>query len=284
MGKGIFGATTIIPDSIGWANCKATISMTLKHGKCEKYSLNGRYTHSHLKHTISQHPTTDVTFHVFCIAPFVPPARSVWVMKAWPTFKTRRPTKNPQSWLIEVFQWRIFILPSMKLAPKNGGGIGGIQSHCQPGFSWNVCGWAITVDICRYLILPSMVCLKLSEGCGLRWHEHWHLGSVYFQKNLKKINISVFSCWCFAGVFWKSHCRTFSVETRNMCWKPMKINMEPKTTQLKFGTSSSKLPFLDSVLVFGESRWTMCMAILGVELRGPHQDRLGVIRFYTLED
>ena len=26
FGKGVFGATTIIPDSIGWANCKADFS------------------------------------------------------------------------------------------------------------------------------------------------------------------------------------------------------------------------------------------------------------------
>lgn len=42
---------------------------TLKHGKCERYGSESKI-HTH---TISQHPTTDVTFHVFLHHPFLLP-------------------------------------------------------------------------------------------------------------------------------------------------------------------------------------------------------------------
>ena len=72
---------------------------------------------------------------------------------------------------------------------------------------------------------------------------------------------------------------------------PRKINMEPKTHQIEKEHHLPNFHFLGSMLVFRGSRcdskslrlisrWTMCMAILGVELRGPHQDRQGVIRFF----
>lgn len=135
---------------------------------------------------------------------FAHPARSVWVMRAWPTFKTRRLTKSPKSWLIEVFFMEDFHPPlydTCHLSPKMGGGVNWENPVLLSTriFLEMSCGWAITVDICRYLILPSMVCLKLSKGCGFRWHEHWHLGSVSFEKSLKTVNISVYSCWCFSA-------------------------------------------------------------------------------------
>ena len=93
-------------------------------------------------HTISQHPTTDVTFHVFLHHPFLKchPARSVWVMRAWPTFKTRRATKKSQELVDRGILYGGFSSsPLWHLSPKMGGGnFGGIQSHCQPRFFWNV--------------------------------------------------------------------------------------------------------------------------------------------------
>lgn len=92
---------------------------TLKHGKCEMYSLNWRYSHA-----ISNIPQLMWHFMSFCITPFFC-ARSVWVMRAWPTFKTRRPTKNPKSWSIEVFFMENFHPPlyeTCHLSPKMGGG------------------------------------------------------------------------------------------------------------------------------------------------------------------
>lgn len=205
MGKGIFGATTIIPDSIGWANCKAAISMTLKHLQdIETWQM--RKVCSEWKiHTHAQYPNIlQLMWHFmsFCITPFFcHPARSVWVMRAWPTFKTRRPTKKSQELVDRGILYGGFSSsPLWNLSPKMGGNWGNWGNRVSLStkiFLEMSCGWAITVDICRYLILPSMVCLKLSKGCGFRWHEHWHLGSVYFEKNLNKST----SQYILVGVF-----------------------------------------------------------------------------------
>ena len=153
-------------------------------------------THTHI---IYQHPTTDVTYHVFLHRSFCStlPEAFGWWGPGLLSKRGARP-KNPKSWSIEVFFMEDFHPPLYDTCPQKWGWwIGGIQFHCQPRFFWNVCGWAITVAICRYLILPSMVCLKLSKGCGFRWRVHWHLGSVYFEKSQNKST----SQYILVGVF-----------------------------------------------------------------------------------
>lgn len=72
MGKGIFGATTIIPDSIGWANCKAAMSMTSKNLQdIETWQMRNVFFELKILTRNIQHPTTDVTFHVFLHHPFL---------------------------------------------------------------------------------------------------------------------------------------------------------------------------------------------------------------------
>ena len=112
---------------------------TLKHGKCERYGSEWKI-HTHTHNIPTSYNWCDISCLFAWPLSFAHPARSVWVMRAWPTFKTRRLTKSPKSWLIEVFFMEDFHPPlydTCHLSPKMGGGwIGRIQSYCQPGFFW----------------------------------------------------------------------------------------------------------------------------------------------------
>lgn len=164
-------------------------------------ALNRRYTHT-------QYPNIlQLMWHFmsFCITPFFcPPCQKRLGDEGLAYFQNEAPDQKSQELVDRGILYGGFSsspLWHLSLVPKNGGGVNWENPVLLSTriFLEMSCGWAITVDICRYLILPSMVCLKLSKGCGFRWHEHWHLGSVSFEKSLKTVNISVYSCWCFSA-------------------------------------------------------------------------------------
>ena len=95
---------------------------------------------------------------------------------------------------------------------------------------------------------------------------------IHFEKNSPK-NYSQYIPIGVSGCFYQGSLPTFSFETcETSCVTSVSFSFVWRFSNgivLKAPKAVSEI-----------SRWTMCMAILGVELRGPHQDRLGVIRFF----
>ncbi len=150
MGKGIFGATTIIPDSIGWANCKAANLVTktlkaIKHSQMRNVFSEWEDTHTH-----TQHPTTDVNIFIYFASPHfvpaleVPPEAFGWwgfglLSKRGVSVGRFFRLKTPKSWYFESFWWmKQIILPwKLQFFPPKWGENLGIQFNFER-FSWSL--------------------------------------------------------------------------------------------------------------------------------------------------